>query len=37
MGYRLYLVSGKTGEGVTDLMAAVSQALDKTLDQKDEL
>jgi GTP-binding protein len=37
MGYRLYLVSGKTGEGVTDLMAAVSQALDKTLDQRDEL
>jgi GTP-binding protein len=37
MGYRLYLVSGKTGEGVADLMAAVSQALDRTLDQRDEL
>jgi GTP-binding protein len=37
MGYRLYLVSGKTGEGVTDLMAAVSKALDKMLDQRDEL
>jgi GTP-binding protein len=37
MGYRLYLVSGKTGEGIADLMAAVSQTLDKTVDQRDEL
>jgi GTP-binding protein len=36
MGYRAYLVSGKTGEGVPDLMEVASQVLDKTLDQRDE-
>jgi GTP-binding protein len=28
MGYRLFLISGKTGEGVENLMEAVAQALE---------
>jgi CRISPR/Cas system CSM-associated protein Csm2 small subunit len=29
MGYRLYLVSGLTGEGMEELVEAVSEALEK--------
>jgi GTP-binding protein len=36
MGYRLFLISCKTGEGVEGLMEAVSQALETTLNQDHE-
>ncbi len=36
MGRRLYLISGQTGEGVKELMEAVSRALDSIRDQVDE-
>ena len=37
MGVRLFLVSGKTGEGVEELINAVSQILNRMSDQRDEL
>jgi GTP-binding protein len=36
MGYRLYLISGQTGQGVEELMEAVSRALDSISDQPNE-
>jgi GTP-binding protein len=36
MGYRLFLISGKTGEGVESLMDAVSQTLESLLSRKYE-
>ena len=36
MGYRLYMISGKTGEGVEALMDAVSRALESRLDERNE-
>jgi GTP-binding protein len=36
MGYRLFLISGKTGEGVESLMEAVSQTLEPLLSRKYE-
>jgi len=36
MGHRLYLVSGQTGEGVEDLMMAVSLSLDSISDKVNE-
>ncbi len=36
MGYRLFLISGKTGEGVETLMEEVSQALESISSQKHE-
>jgi len=35
IGHRLYMISGKTGEGVERLMEAVSQALESILDRSD--
>ena len=35
MGHRLYMISGKTGEGIERLMEAVSQALASILDKND--
>jgi len=36
MGYPLYLISGQTGEGVKELMEAMSDALDSISDQVNE-
>jgi len=36
MGYRLFLISGKTGEGVESLMEAVSQTLESLSSHKNE-
>ena len=36
MGYRLFLISGKTGEGVENLMEMVSQTLESLSGRKDE-
>jgi len=36
IGHRLYMISGKTGEGVEDLIEAVSHTLETISDQKDE-
>jgi GTP-binding protein len=36
MGYSLYRISGRTGEGVEEMMGAVSQVLQSIMDQRDE-
>ncbi len=36
IGHRLYLISGRTGEGVDELMETVSQRLESISDQSDE-
>jgi hypothetical protein len=36
MGHRLYFISGQTGEGVEELMMAVSLSLDSISDQVHE-
>ena len=35
MGYRLYLISGLTGEGIDELIEAVSEALEKVASHGD--